>query len=60
MPRYELITKFGFVAQAWRRCESYAFAATDAVAPLMVMELAKACMCLPIAFIRQNHCVDCH
>jgi hypothetical protein len=54
MPRYELITKTGFAAQAWRRYDSYAFAATDAVAPLVVQELAKACMSLPIAFLRQN------
>ena len=54
MPRYELITKSGFAAQAWRRVDSYAFAATDAVAPLVVQELSKACMSLPIAFIRQN------
>ena len=54
MPRYELITKSGFAAQAWRRYDSYAFAATDAVAPLVVQELAKACMSLPIAFIKQN------
>ncbi|WP_439508705.1 SapC family protein [Yoonia sp.] len=54
MPRYELITKTGFAAQAWRRVDSYAFAATDAVAPLVVQELAKACISLPIAFIQQN------
>ncbi|ARU01687.1 SapC family protein [Yoonia vestfoldensis] len=54
MPRYELITKTGFAAQGWRRYDSYAFAASDAVAPLVVQELAKACMSLPIAFIRQN------
>ena len=54
MPRYELITKTGFAAQAWRRVDSYAFAGTDAVAPLVVQELAKACMSLPIAFIQQN------
>jgi hypothetical protein len=54
MPRYELITKTGFAAQGWRRYDSYAFAATDAVAPLVVQELAKACMSLPIAFIQQD------
>jgi hypothetical protein len=54
MPRYALITKTGFAAQGWRRYDSYAFAATDAVAPLVVQELAKACMSLPIAFLQQN------
>ncbi|EAQ05363.1 SapC family protein [Yoonia vestfoldensis] len=54
MPRYEHITKNGFAAQAWRRHNSYAFAGTDAVTPLVVQELAKACMSLPIAFIQQN------
>jgi hypothetical protein len=54
MPRYELITKSGFAAQGWRRYDSYAFAATDAVAPLVVQELVIASKSLPIAFIRQN------
>ncbi len=54
MPRYDLITKSGFAAQGWRRYDSYAFAANDAVVPLVVQELAKACMSLPIAFLRQN------
>jgi hypothetical protein len=54
MPRYELITKSGFAAQAWRRYDSYAFAATDAVASLVLNELSKACMSLPIAFLQQN------
>jgi hypothetical protein len=54
MPRYALITKTGFAAQGWRRYDSYAFAATDAVAPLVVNELAKCCMSLPIAFLQQN------
>ena len=54
MSRYELITKTGFAAQAWRRYDSYAFAGTDALAPLVVQELAKACMSLPIAFLQQN------
>jgi len=54
MPRYELITKTGYAAQGWRRYDSYAFAAADAVAPLVVQELAKACMSLPIAFLQQN------
>jgi hypothetical protein len=54
MPRYELITKSGFAAQGWRRYDSYAFAATDVVAPLVLNELAKCCMSLPIAFLQQN------
>jgi hypothetical protein len=54
MARYEVITKSDFVAQSWRRYSSFAFAATDAVAPLVVQELAKACMSLPIAFLQQN------
>jgi hypothetical protein len=55
MPRYDLITKTGFAAQGWRRSDSYAFAAKDAMAPLVVSELAKACMSLPIAFLRQGN-----
>ena len=41
MPRYELITKSGFAAPAWRRVDRYAFASTDAVTPLVVQGLAE-------------------
>ena len=54
MPRYDPINKSSFAALSWRRGGSYAFASTDTVAPLMVSELAKACRCLPVAFLQRN------
>lgn len=37
--------------QCWQRYSSYAFAAQDAVCPLVAQELPKALMSLPIAFV---------
>ena len=54
MPKYQAITKTDFANLRWKRYESYHFAALDAVAPLVVQELPKACMTLPIAFIQQG------
>lgn len=54
MPHYQAITKTDFANLRWKRYENYHFAALDAVAPLVVQELPKACMTLPIAFIQQG------
>ena len=54
MPNYKAITKADFTELRWKRFDSYAFAAQDAVVPLVAQELAKACTCLPIAFIQQG------
>lgn len=54
MPKYQAITKTDFANLRWKRYENYHFAALDAVAPLVIQELPKACMTLPIAFIQQG------
>jgi len=54
VPKYQAITKTDFANLRWKRYESYHFAALDALAPLVVQELPKACMTLPIAFIQQG------
>src|SRR5690606_12782154 len=36
----------------WKRFTSYEFAAEDAVAPLVVQEVRRACLSLPVAFIK--------
>ncbi|MDV7395813.1 SapC family protein, partial [Arthrospira platensis SPKY1] len=54
MPRYEPVAASTHATQRWQRYSSHAFAATDAVAPLVVQELPKACMHLAIAFIPQG------
>lgn len=54
MPTYKAITKTDFASLGWKRYENYHFAALDAVAPLVVQELPKACMTLPTAFIQQD------
>lgn len=54
MPNYQVITKTDFAHQRWKRHSSYQFAASDAVVPLVAQELSKACLTLPIAFIKQD------
>ncbi|MDD2556742.1 MAG: SapC family protein [Desulfuromonas sp.] len=44
------ITKTEFGAKLWRRYSSYSFAAGDAIAPLVMQELPKAQLSLPIGF----------
>jgi len=36
----------------WKRYSSYSFAAGDAVVPLVVQELSRACLSLPIGFVK--------
>ena len=52
MPTYQAITRSQFDPLRWKPFDSYRFAATDAIAPLVAQELTKACLSLPIAFIR--------
>lgn len=54
MPKYQAITKTDFANLRWKRFDSVRFAAQDAVAPLVVQELPRACLSLPIAFIPQG------
>jgi len=54
MPNHQAVSRSTHATQRWRRYNSYAFAATDAVAPLVAQELPKACMHLALAFIPQG------
>ncbi|TYT73487.1 SapC family protein [Desulfobotulus mexicanus] len=55
MSKYQPVTKTDFVSLRWKRFDSYHFAGSDLVAPLVVQELPRAAMSLPIGFIRQNN-----
>jgi hypothetical protein len=54
MPEFVPITKTTHTHLRWKRYTSYHFAAKDAVAPLVLQELPKAAMALPLAFIDQE------
>lgn len=54
MPAYQAIALSTHAHLGWKRYDNYHFAALDAVAPLVMQELPKACMHLPIAFIPQD------
>jgi hypothetical protein len=55
VPKYQAISKTTHAHLRWKRFEHYHFAARDALAPLVVQELLRACMSMPIAFIEQNN-----
>lgn len=50
MPNYKAITKSEFATLSWKRHNNYQFAALDTAAPLVLQELPKACMSLPVCF----------
>lgn len=50
MPNLQAVSRERHAAKRWQRYNNYAFAAKDAVCPLVVQELPKAMMCMPIGF----------
>lgn len=51
MPNIQAITRERHGARRWRRYANYAFAAGDALSPLVVQELPKAMPALPVGFL---------
>lgn len=51
MPNIQAISRERHATQRWKPYTSYAFAATDALCGLVVQELPKAMLALPIAFL---------
>ena len=54
MPNFQAISLERHAHKRWKRYISYNFAAADSVVPLVVSELPKAVMSLPIAFIEKG------
>lgn len=54
MPNYIPVSKESHAGKRWKRIVNYSFAARDAVAPLVIQELPRALMHLPIGFIKQD------
>ena len=54
MPNYQAVSQSTHASQRWKRYNTYHFAAQDAVTPLVMQELPKAAMALPVAFIQQG------
>lgn len=54
MPNYIPVSKKSHADKRWRRIANYSFAARDAVAPLVIQELPRALMHLPMGFIKQG------
>jgi hypothetical protein len=54
MSNFEPIQHSIHATKRWKRYNSYQFSALDAVVPLVVQELARACMSMPVAFVQQG------
>lgn len=55
MANIQPITQTDFADKQWTRCDSYAFAHQDTVAPLTLQELPRASKVLPICFIKAGN-----
>ena len=54
MPTFHAVTPATHAARRWKRHSSHAFAARDALAPLVAHELPRAALHLPLAFVAQG------
>jgi hypothetical protein len=54
MPNYVVVSREAHATKRWSRATGYAFAAREAVVPLLSFELPKAVMGLPVAFLLQG------
>jgi hypothetical protein len=52
MPQFQAVTQSGFAPLRWKRYDNYLFAAQDTLAGLVVQELPKAAMSMPVAFVQ--------
>lgn len=55
MAKLTVISREQHADKRWKRYTSYSFAAQDAVAPLVAQELPRACMHLPIGFLKTEN-----
>ncbi len=55
MAQLTVISRERHADKRWKRNNSYSFAATDSVVPLVMQELPRACMALPIGFVRAGN-----
>lgn len=52
MAQLTVISRENHAGKRWKRYTSYSFAAADAVAPLVAQELPRACLVLPVGFVK--------
>lgn len=54
MSNYQVISYEAYANKRWQHNNSYQFAASEALVPVLAAELVKASMSLPLAFIQQG------
>lgn len=55
MVQLTVISREQHADKRWKRYSSYSFAAADAVAPLVVQEVPRACLSLPVSFMEVDN-----
>ena len=53
MPQFCVVSRELHAGKKWRRFDGYSFAPKEALAPIVVAELASATLCLPLGFSEQ-------
>jgi len=54
MPRFAVVSHERYGRKKWQRFKSYAFAAADALVPIVGAELARTAVSMPLAFSEQS------
>jgi hypothetical protein len=54
MSKFVPVSRELFESKFWKRNPDYSFASKDSVAPLVLQELSKVCLSLPIAFVKND------
>jgi SapC len=52
-PQFTAVTRERYAGKKWQRSSGYGFAATNALAPVVGAELARAALSLPLAFLQE-------
>lgn len=52
MTQPTVISREHHAGKRWKRSSSYTFAAADSTVPLVMQEVARACVSMPVAFVR--------
>jgi len=53
MPQFTVISRDSHIGKKWQRFKGYSFASTSALAPIVGVEIARAALAMPLAFLQE-------
>jgi len=53
MPQFTAISRDSHTGKKWQRFKGYIFASTSALAPIVGVEIARAALAMPLAFLQE-------